>query len=178
MAVQERTRYRISGSLFLIALVVIIVPMFFDGETTSIEPIPPAPQVQPMRQLPAYEDVVPSSDVVARVQALSDEVDEDGFSTSTKERFGEPILLTSSSETEVWAVQAASFAKVENARNFRQRLRDAGLEAFVSSAKNSSGTIMHRVAVGPLLKHADAKTLQDKISQEFDVSPQIVEMIP
>ena len=152
--------------------------MFFDGETTTIEPIPPAPATQPTQQLPAYDEVAPSTDVVARVRALSDEVDKDGFSTSTQERFGEPILLTSSSETEVWAVQAASFAKVDNARNFRQRLRDAGFEAFVSSAKNSSGTIMHRVAVGPLLKHTDAESIRDTIERDFDISPQIVEMIP
>ena len=152
--------------------------MLFDGETTSIEPIPPAPASQPVKQLPAYEDVVPSSDVVARVEALSAEVDEDGFSTSTKERFGEPILLTTSSETEVWAVQAASFAKVDNARNFRQQLRDAGFEAFVSSAKNSSGTVMHRVAVGPLLKRADADAISEQVGARFEVSPQIVEMIP
>ena len=57
-------------------------------------------------------------------------------------------------------------------------LRDAGFEAFVSSAKNPSGTVMHRVAVGPLLKKADADEMTASIERGFDVSPQIVEMIP
>ena len=64
--VQDRTRYRISGSLFLVALVVILVPMLFDGDATPIDPIPPAPQSNSTPQLPLYEEVVPDSDVVAR----------------------------------------------------------------------------------------------------------------
>jgi DedD protein len=176
--VQERTRYRISGSLFLIALAVIFLPMLFDEDNRPIPAIPTEPEQAMPKPIPAYDNVVPSSDVVAKVEALRAEVDSEGFSTSTKERIGEPILLTTSNETEVWAVQAASFAKVDNARNFRQELRDAGYEAFVSSAKNASGTIMHKVAIGPLLKKTDADDIATKISDAFEISPQLVEMIP
>ncbi len=152
--------------------------MLFDDQDRPIAAIPAEPEQTTPKQLPPYEEVVPSSDVVARVEELRSEVDSEGFSTSTKERIGEPILLTRSSETEIWAVQAASFAKVENARNFRQELRDGGFEAFVSSAKNNGGTIMHRVAVGPMLKQSDAEEIAATIGQRFDVAPQLVEMIP
>lgn len=152
--------------------------MIFDGERKPVRAIPPPVEIARNDPLPAYDDVVPDTDVVARVEALQAEVDEDGFSTSTRERIGEPILLTPSSETDVWAVQAGSFAKVDNAFNFRQELRDEGFEAFVSSAKNTSGTVMHRVAVGPLLKRADADDISARISKRFSISPQIVEMIP
>jgi DedD protein len=176
--VQERIRYRISGSLFLIALAVIFLPMLFDDDNTPTPAIPAEPETRTAKVLAPYDEVVPRSDIVARVEALRSEVDEDGFSTATKERVGEPILLTRSGETEIWAVQAASFAKVENARNFRQELRNAGFEAFVSSAKNNRAVIMHRVAVGPLSKQADAEEIASRIGGLFGVTPQLVEMIP
>lgn len=162
----------------MLALAVILIPMFFDEPREEIPAIPvkSATQVRPV--LPDYSEVVPDSDVQDRVRALEKEVDDEGYSTSTLERIGEPILLTPNEETEIWAVQAASFAQVENARNFRSQLREMGLEAFVSSARNASGTVMHRVAVGPMLKRADAEQMTNQIADQFDLSPKVVEMVP
>ena len=179
---QERTRYRLSGSLFLLAIAAIFVPMIFDEPDVAPGKIPPVPSQTSMNDanaVAAYGEVVPETDVVARVNALQGEVDDQGFSRATGERIGEPILLTPSSATEVWAVQAASFEKIDNAHRFRQALRDAGYEAFVSSAKkNRSGAIMHRVAVGPLLVRTDAVRIGTEIEASFSVKPQLVEMIP
>jgi cell division septation protein DedD len=179
--VQERTRYRISGSLFLLAIAAIFLPMIFDEPGIAPHNIPPVPSqisISDANAVAAYADAVPETDVVARVSALQGEVDEQGFSRTTGERIGEPILLTPSSVTEVWAVQAGSFEKIDNARGLRQDLRDAGYEAFVSSAKNRSGAIMHRVAVGPLLERTDATRIGNEIETSFAVKPQLVEMIP
>jgi len=173
----ERARYRVTGSIFLIALAVILLPMLFDGAGAPLRKPPPLPTQSPAKPAPRFADVVPSSDVVQRVAALRDEVDKDGFSTDTGTRFGEPVLLPVDDATEVWAVQAASFANQNNARAFRSTLRAAGLEAFVSTAKGSGREgVMYRVAVGPLLSNADAKSLQRRLADEFDVSPSIVEM--
>lgn len=162
----------------MLALSVIVIPMFFDepGEAIPAMPVKPASQSRPA--LPDYGEVVPNSDVQVRVRALEKEVDDEGYSTSTLERIGEPILLTPTEETEIWAVQAASFAQMENARNFRSQLREMGLEAFVSSAKNTSGTVMYRVAVGPMLKRADAEQMTNQIADQFDLAPKLVEMVP
>ena len=179
--VQERTRYRVTGSLFLIALAVIFLPMLFDGAGTDTPqdiPAMPTERFVP-NPPPRFEDIVPTTDVVERVSELRAEVDEEGFQTQNGTRIGEPVLSKADANTAVWAVQAATFGQVDNARKFRQRLRDAGMEAFISSAKSDSGdNVLYRVAVGPLLSPLDAQDLQARIQDEFSVSPQIVAMEP
>lgn len=177
----ERTRYRISGSLFLLALAVIFIPMVFDGGGYPNEPIPAMPAAVPDNRIASFDEVVPVSNVEQEVAELRAEVDEFGFSTTTGEKFGEPILVPETPATSIWAVQAASFAKVDNARGLRAALRAAGMEAFISTAvdpTDDESSPLHRVAVGPLLDRADAATLAEKISAGFDVQPQLVEMQP
>ena len=174
---QERTRYRITGTVFLIALAVILLPMLFDGAGVDLPGAPAMPAAETRGPpLPVYEEVVPATDVVERVTALADEVDADGFSAEGT-RFGEPVLQQPDDATAVWAVQAASFADVENARLFREELRALNLESFISSRKRS-GEIMHRVAVGPFLEKDDAEAVLTRIERSFDVGPVLVEMLP
>ncbi|MFT7651736.1 MAG: DedD protein [Limisphaerales bacterium] len=180
----ERTRYRISGSLFLLALAVIFIPMVFDGGGYPAETIPPIPLIPRSSEItptPTYDEVVPTTSVVAEVAELAAEVDDFGFSSETGEKFGEPILIPANSETEIWAVQAASFAKIGNARSLRQALRELGLEAFISTAvdpADDKSPPRHRVAVGPLLERRDGVAIVEQIRQAFDVEPQLVEMQP
>ncbi len=175
---QERTRYRVTGSLFLLALAVIFLPMLFDGAGQPAPVAPPASTSEPVPELPEFEDIVPTSDVVERTSALAAEVDEEGFSTETGTRIGEPVLETPGADATVWAVQAAAFASVDNARSFRERLREGGYEAYVSSVRTDDDEIMHRVAVGPYLSVADANAAQDAIASAYAVNPRVVEMTP
>ena len=179
MAVEERTRYRISGSLFLLAIAVIFLPMIFDGAGVAV-PIPaPVPEAStPAVEVPAYDEVVPATNVVAQVEALKSEVDDQGFSTATTERFGEPVLVPITDETSVWAVQAGSFSKQSNAQAFRSKLRASGLEAFISTSRSAVQDVHYRVAVGPLLDMADAQQIAQRVQAEFEVQPRIVAMQP
>ncbi len=179
----ERTRYRVTGSIFLIALAVICLPMIFDGAGTAVSAPPPTPTVTVPRNTPAaqalaeFDDVVPVTDVVERVEALREEVDDAGFDNSNETRFGEPILGQVTDETRVWAVQAASFASKDNALAFQQSLRDAGYEAFTSTLRGTrNGEELVRVAVGPLLNADEAKSIQTQIESRFDVEAVLVEM--
>jgi len=180
----ERTRYRVSGSLFLVALAVILLPMLFDGAGAPVSKIPPMPQESAAKvsKVPVYEDIVPVTDVLAQVSKLKGEVDDEGFETSSGTRFGEPQLNTENEDTDVWAVQAGSFTQRQNALDFRQQLRSAGYEAFLSTAKNlgseSAPIRVHRVAIGPLLSRQDADDISTQITQRFDIEPRIVEMTP
>ena len=178
---RERTRYRISGSLFLLALAVIFVPMIFDGSATTVTAIPPRPETAPVERIQNYDEVVPASTVVQEVQELAEEVDEFGFAISTGEKFGEPILSAESEATELWAVQAASFSQLNNATALRQRLREVGLESFISTAVDPSdadATPMYRVAVGPYQVRADAVRTGEQIKAQFDLTSRVVEMQP
>jgi DedD protein len=169
----EQTRYRVTGSLFLLALAIICLPMLFDGEGMAsieldlMEPPERAPQVTPL------EEVAPTSDFIARVDEFRSEVDPDGFVKDTGTRFGEPVLSDPVEGTTTWAVQVASFSEQDNARKFRSQLREQGYEAFISTTK--SGPAVHnRVAVGPILNEADALELRDELSQNYDVQARIM----
>ncbi len=176
---QERARYRVTGALFLLALAVIFLPMLFDGDGLPADPLSELPDPEQTVQrnvVQEYEEIVPDSDVVAKVSSLRAEVDAEGYSTVHGTRFGEPRLAPVSEDTAVWAVQAGSFAKLENAQNFRTTVRDLGYEAFISSAKDSTGRLRHRVAVGPLLDVADANSIRDALQNELDVGARIMEL--
>ena len=178
---RERTRYRISGSIFLLALAAIFVPIIFDGTSKEVSAIPPRPSVQAIEPVQDFAEVVPTSTLVEEVRELAGTVDEFGFSTESNEKFGEPRLSAPNEQTELWAVQAGSFSQQANATALRSTLRDRTYEAFISTVLQGgadSPTPIYRVAVGPLQDRADAERIRAEISAQFDVAATIVEMTP
>jgi len=176
---QERNRYRVTGSIFLIALAVIVVPMIFDSDGAPATQVAPMPEVAPtVQELPDFADVVPVTDVVERVQALREEVDSEGFNRENATLFGDPVLKPVTPESTVWAVQVASFANLDNAKSFRQDLRSQGFEAFLSTVKESDRdqTILYRIAIGPLLSLDDAERMQQDIGTKLEIQPTLMEM--
>ena len=170
---KEETRYRVTGSLFLLALAVIGLPMLFDGAGLPARELPPVIIDEPLPEVTLAPEEPPQTDFIARVDALRAEVDEEGFHRDTETRFGEPVLAPLSDKTDVWAVQVASFAEPDNAEGFRARLRDDGYEAFISTAR-ARGTVRSRVAVGPLLNRKQAESLQNELSARYRVEAQLM----
>ncbi len=169
----EQTRYRVTGSLFLLAVAIVCLPMLFDGNgvpAVSLEPLSTTSTLPDVRPL---GEVAPRSDFVARVDALRRTVDDEGFHRETHTLFGEPVLGGTVSATDVWAVQVASFAEHDNALGFRTELRDDGYEAFLSTIKNGN-SIRYRVAVGPLLDLTEAEMLQQELSGEYEVEARLM----
>ncbi|MBX3706856.1 MAG: SPOR domain-containing protein [Pseudomonadales bacterium] len=167
-----------TGSLFLLALAVIFLPMLFDGAglpEVQIEPLPDAvvladaPRVPP----PAPADIAAADELVPLVEALAEAVDEGGFSSATQTRLGEPVLSEVNADTAAWAVQVASFADLENARVFRARLREDGYEAFLSTIRTGNET-RTRVAVGPLQNRQEAASLQAELSARYRVTARLM----
>ncbi|MFB3106792.1 MAG: SPOR domain-containing protein, partial [Pseudomonadales bacterium] len=103
-----------------------------------------------------------------RVDELRAQVDDAGFQTANNTRFGEPVLSAPVDNTDVWAVQVASLHNVDNARKLRSDLRDRGYEAFISTVK-SDDEVLNRVAVGPLLSEAEARRIQQQLSQALSL---------
>ena len=91
-------------------------------------------------------------------------------------RFGEPRLMPEDEATDIWAVQAGSFAKLENAQNFRETVRSLGYEGFISTHKDDAGRLRHRVAVGPLLDKQDAQKIKDSLQGQLEIDARIMEM--
>jgi DedD protein len=169
----EQTRYRVTGSLFLLAVAVICLPMVFDGEgipSVELEPLPTPAAVAPVEPM---DQVAPASDYVERIATLRQQVDDDGFDVATKTRFGEPVLSDPVLDTTAWAVQVASFADQDNARKFRKQLREQGFEAFISTT-NSDSEVRHRVAVGPLLNQSDAGAMRVQLSELLNVEARLM----
>jgi DedD protein len=173
--VREETRYRVTGSLFLLALAVICLPMLLDGAGLPARELPALPISGQLPEARTVEPPAPESDFVTRVEKLREQVDGDGYMTQTGTRFGEPVLVPASTRTDVWAVQVASFADAANAEEFRSRLRNDGYEAFISTAKADDGKVLSRVAVGPLLERGRAQSLQQELSTRYSVKAGLME---
>ena len=170
----EQTRYRITGGLFLLAIAIIFVPMLFDGDgAASVELADVKSDYQPPA-MEAFEATVPETDLAARVQALREEVDAQGFHRRTGTRIGEPVLSLPDDETGVWAIQLGSFSDAGKAAAFRDRLRADGHEAFTSMFKTGTGPIMHRVAVGPFLSEERADSLATDLEERYGETPKLM----
>jgi cell division septation protein DedD len=195
---QEKIRYRTIGAVFLVSIASIVLPMVFDEPSRHNLPEPDLgvfaeakleaekASGQPYGggiEVPIYDEVVPASDVIEKVQQLRAKVDSKGFSTEPhRTLFGEPILSPVRAKSSVFAVQLATFVQLDNARSFREKLRAGGSEAFISSfldvgrkGKNDE-KVRYRVAVGPLLSHTDAEVLHDVLTKKYAVDALVVDM--
>ena len=200
---REETRYRVTGSIFLLALAVICLPMLLDGAGLPARHLPDLPMQEALPDIRPLSGRPPESDFVARVEQLREQVDDEGFLTDSGTRFGEPVLkvpgLTAGvsdagkrgddeavpggasaqtpslnrGSTPAWAVQVASFAEAGNAEDFRARLRRDGYEAFISTAK-ADERVLSRVAVGPLLDRERAESLRSELSARYEVQAQLM----
>jgi DedD protein len=165
----EQTRYRVTGSLFLLAVAVILFPMLFDGDglaTLRIEPLQ-VPKTVP--DVASRAEKAPESDLIARAEALSEVLDDEGFQPDAAgTRIGEPVLTEADEATRVWAVQVASFGEEENALKLRDELRSREFEAFISTVRQND-TVLRRVAVGPLLDRTAADGIRDELSEALEL---------
>ena len=167
-----RKRNIVVGSIFLAAMLVIFVPMFFDEPvhiTTEIDDFE-----NPEIELPDLTIEEPPVETVLEAgETLDEQVDADGFNTDTGVRIGEPDLSPEVADTKRWAVQLASFANEERAQTLVDRCIDAGDQAWLSIAK-VNGTKVHRVAIGPFLRRNDAEDQLSNLETKYDIQPIIV----
>jgi cell division septation protein DedD len=201
----EITRYRLIGSIFLLSLAAIFVPMVFDApaperdsdflidqeeETAAAAQNDDSQWLAPQQEVDELiaelkqregdlDAALTESRVQEQVSALTEQVDADGYWSENGTRFGEPILSPVRSDTTVFAVQLATFDDPDNAKSFRQQLRDDDQEAFISQYKQrglGGEKIRYRVAVGPLLSHTLAKEKRASYTQTYGVQAIVVAM--
>ena len=196
---KEVTRYRLIGTIFLLSLAAIFLPMIFDAPAPSLQEIAPTSGLEDTQ---TFENVDPRAEVKSLIDEMSQDqqamdqafadsklhekvediretVDPDGYWVDNGTRFGEPILLPIREETEVFAVQLATFDEEMNARKLREKLLGDGEEAFISQYKQrgiGGEKIRYRVAVGPMLSHTLAKDKLISYSQIYGVEPIVVAM--
>ncbi len=182
-AAATQRRYRVTGGIFLVALAAIVLPMLFDLKPPALEPLPDVSANDALPELAPLPLEDTDTALIDEAQALSDQIDPDGYLIEGGQRFGEPTLSESETESQAdpgavaasaaWAVQVAAFSDRANARAFRDRLKADGFAAFISSVK-SSGTVLHRVAVGPMINRNDADRERGQLARRYDVEAIIV----
>jgi len=173
----QRARYRITGSIFLLSAAFILITLMLDDSQVEISELPDLEiEEGSLKRVPSFDEVAPDSDVVEVIEELKNQVDVDGYSRINGTRFGQPVLIPFSPSSKVFAVQAGSFEVSKNADSLVDKLRAVGYEAFISSKKTKEGLIIHRVAVGPLLDKKDAEEMRVSIDQQFQLDARIMEL--
>jgi DedD protein len=164
----ERSRYRLTGAIFLVALAVILLPMLFDGAGVRRSAIAPVEQIEPDPTPvtpPKLDDKA-----LAEASAERERVDDEGFDADTGVRVAEPQLKSpeepQKAPVEAWAVQLASFGDATKATGLRDQLRKDGYSAILSVAKKGNAKIT-RVAVGPLVERAEADKLREELARRY-----------
>jgi len=165
----ERTRYRVTGAVFLIAAAIILLPMLFDGSGIKSPSAPVMPLAPPATLAPRIAPL--SSADLAKADALRQRVDEDGFERNSATRLGDPVLAPSDRPAtgalpQTWGIQVASFADKANAVALRDQLRGDGYQAVLSEVKGLTGTAT-RVAIGPMVDRTDAVKLGRELQKRY-----------
>jgi DedD protein len=159
---EKALKERIIGAIVLVAVVVLVVPVFLDGPPAESEMIservPMPGQGEQSNQTVVLdrdrEDPVPAQIVETPDRPIVDTPTQDKAVAKQTPPQSEPERTTptpvqsAGSATGMWAVQLGSFASQENAEKLAADLRKQGFAAFLSQVSTSSGQL-HRVRVGP-----------------------------
>ena len=196
----QGTKQRIVGTVVLLTLAFIFLPIVFDGQG-SYEPamtsrIPDSPQVSILPEQVQSRPIIiaetetetetetereaelasPASndaagaEVPIAVEAAPESV---GGTTSEPVFSREVPQLDRAGLPQAWVVQLASFADVENARNLLARLQSAGYKAYIRSVVGDQGG-RSRVLVGPWVVRARADETQTELQAQFQLAGMVV----
>ena len=192
--------YRVSLIILLVAIVLLLVPFYFDYRDLSDDYVSTAHSSSVESNLLEMRDSLKErmntidysdnssisqiasdrlSELPSKMRELADSVN---YSLDSGTRFGEPVMGPVNEQTQVFAIRVKSFDLLEDARLFRETLRDNGHDAFISSAKEVladnilSEVVDHGVFVGPFLKVADTDEVLESINIQFGVESSVVGM--
>lgn len=168
---EKALKERIVGAIVLVAVVVLVVPVFLDGPPAEGEiiservPLPgqseqkiqtivldrdrdqpvPARELNAARQSAEQAQVTEPTPVQKPVQPPPQD---STVMTAEPEAKNKVVVQAAGSTTGMWAVQLGSFANKQNAEILAADLRKQGFAAFLSQISTSSGQL-HRVRIGP-----------------------------
>lgn len=192
---------RLIGAIVLVALAVIFLPMLLDGsgarERFDVDmDIPERPQAPPSRIEDAPQ---PAAGGARDTQAQGAALARAGDAGATAAPESEPPAPAADDTTAAtatpaggdatgagdgaqagpgaWVVQVGSFARETNALVLRDRLREAGYEAFVEEGRGEERTLW-RVRVGPVSERAQAEELRVALERERDGRSALVMSYP
>lgn len=164
---EKALKERIVGAIVLVAVVVLVVPVFLDGPPAEGEIIServplPGQSEQKIQTVVLDRDrdqPVPARELnAARKSAEQAQVPEptpvqpppqdSTVTIAAPEPENKVVVQAAGSTTGMWAVQLGSFANKQNAEILAAELRKQNFAAFLSQISTSSGQL-HRVRIGP-----------------------------
>ena len=192
---KQGTKQRIVGTVVLLALALIFLPIVFDGEgsyqrtLSSRIPDPPIMRIMPD---PIPERPLIQADIAATVTAQvaipipDSQVDLDPANTSSTSTVTTnlppgvelPATLTRPSLDDNglpvgWSVRLGSFSNTNNARNLTQRLLADGYRAYSREIRSSQG-VLTAVFVGPQVERNKVEQLKQQLQTKFQLSGIVV----
>ena len=184
------TRNVVIGTIFIVAIAAIFVPMLFDkpieietvqtgltDEQFSIDAPSTEPSDLPSEELMAAEtetDLPQVAELEKIREVVSERVDSEGFDGETKALVGTPTLSDETEETTRWAVQLASFSQELSASNFVDQVISDGYSSWVHSTKVNNSKV-HRVIVGPYVSREDASNKLNELKEKYKLQPILVD---
>ncbi len=194
----QGTKQRVVGTVVLLALALIFLPVILDGDG-NYQPIigsriPAAPEVQimptpvPQRPVieadrfesPSPEPVPPAEEApgensasVSVTDGLESEPEPVAEPESVPDTTSVTVSLDERSLPEGWSVRLGLFSNRENASNLRQRLLDAGYRAYSREYSGADG-VMTGVFVGPQIDRAEANRLKNRLQEEYQLAGLVV----
>jgi DedD protein len=197
---KEATKQRIVGTVVLLALGLIFLPIIFDGEGSYQTPVssripeppnvPILPESEPNRPriLAESEPAANITPTTEEIAASSDEQQPDPVTDEVAAEPEEPQVevvesqpdfdreaprLAADGLPEGWVVRLGTFANAANARNLVTRLQDSGYKAYSRNLDNDQGSLT-AVFVGPWLQRDQVEDYQRRLQDEFQLSGMIV----
>lgn len=182
---KPETKQRIVGTVVLLALALIFLPIIFDGQGSYQSPvssrIPEAPVISilpdPVQARPIItadavaEEVVPQPELPVEPQT---EVASNEEPVDSEPAFSREIpTLDSSGLPQGWSVRLGSFSDSANAENLITRLQTAGYRAYSRDLGDEPDT-MTGVFVGPWLEREKVDDYQQALQEEFSLTGIVV----
>ena len=195
----QGAKQRIVGTVVLLALALIFLPIIFDGEGSYQAPvssrIPETPIIsilpEPAQSRPVIignvETIEPEvAATVSLIEEVTELVEEPSVVIATAESvrdveitesapvFSREVMqLSDAGLPQGWVVRLGSFSDSENASNLVTRLQDAGYKAY-SRVMRSSQEALTGVFVGPWLDRGQVNEYQQKLQEEFSLAGLVV----
>ena len=192
----QGAKQRIVGTVVLLALALIFLPIIFDGQgsyeapvTSRIpdtpiisimpEPVQSRPVIvgdtQPIERATAttvnlVEEVVSEIEEVVDIEEPAAEVE----ITESQAVFSREVpALSDTGLPQGWSVRLGSFSDAENANNLLARLQEAGYKAYTRDISSDQGSLTG-VFVGPWLDRGQVNEYQRELQEEFSLAGLVV----
>ena len=192
----QGAKQRIVGTVVLLALALIFLPIIFDGQGSYEAPvtsrIPDTPIIsilpEPVQSRPVIvNDTQPIEPAIAaRVNLVEEAVSEIEEAAVIEEAAAEVEItesqaifsrevpaLSDAGLPQGWSVRLGSFSDAENASNLLGRLQEAGYKAYTRDISSDQGSLTG-VFVGPWLDRGQVNEYQRKLQEEFSLAGLVV----